>query len=80
MVWNSRHSKKVRNRDKKIKFKKIILLIDIINDIEHNTSLFLKDHTNFGIDIALSYKFYATPNEIIKRCSRDIKKLWRIKI
>jgi len=56
--------------------KKIILYIDRLNDLEHNTNLYLEEFCNFNLGWALNYKFEASIHEIISNSSRELIKIY----
>ena len=55
---------------------KIIAAIDQLNDLEHNTQLYLSAYCTFNLYAALELKAKEKPKQIIKYCSRDIYSMY----
>jgi len=66
----------LRDAIKRDDLKKILYFVDRLNDLEHNNALYLASYTTFSLETALYNKCEATPEEIIKECSYEIKKLY----
>jgi hypothetical protein len=56
---------------------KAISTIDMLNDIEHNTDLFMSAYCDFALWKALDDKESDDPEELIKKCSKDIKDIYK---
>lgn len=62
--------------------KKVIEAIDFLNDLEHNSELYLEQSFASGYDEeintlyeALEFKYECKPEEIFKRCSKDLRNI-----
>jgi len=53
--------------------KKVIGIIDHLNDLEHNNNLYLQERSTFNLCHALDMKYSCDPNDIFRYCSKDIK-------
>jgi len=62
---------------KKNDLEKILMYLDRLNDLEHNTSLYLQEYCNFYLRDDLYLKSQETVEFIISKCSSEIKKLFR---
>lgn len=65
----------LQNVIQKKNLKQIILLIDRLNDLEHNNNLYLEDYSTFNLKYYLEEK--KNKNTIKQFCSKEIKKLFR---
>jgi|GEM_PF-6834279 len=65
---------------------KILVAIDRLNDLEHNTSKYLSEYfsdyktlsasQNF-FEYVCDFKSFCSNDELIEKCSKEIKKLWK---
>lgn len=52
-----------------------IVLIDYLNDLEHNNDLYLKGYATFDVQNALDNKYTMSPIDMIKWCSSEVRKI-----
>jgi hypothetical protein len=57
--------------------KRIINLIDQLNDLEHNNDLYLRTYATFDVKKMLDFKMIESPEAVVAKASRELKSLWR---
>jgi len=56
---------------------KVIMALDRLNDLEHNNNLYLAQYTSFNLGEALDQKADSEPSDIIRRCSDQVRSVWK---
>jgi len=54
---------------------KVLIVIDRLNDLEHNNNLYLVNYCTFDLEIALNDKASYNQQFIMNKCSKEIKQI-----
>lgn len=67
---------KLESEIKQMNLKNLTVSIDMLNQLEHNTSLYLARFCYFDLEECLDIKFNITPDDIFSKCSEEIVNLY----